>query len=174
VGSHATITGVKYGGRGWSGFASRGGCGAGPAPPHVRRARRQDEPLLPVGGERPHDLLAGSGGTRRPKSMPYGWMLVTHPPAALTRACVVPGCCCFASPSGSRPSTTVVLAHRPVRAPRQTKGRFRHGRLAELSELRESMPSTWWELQARDELGHDLRSGLSLLGERDALSGPQR
>jgi hypothetical protein len=29
-------------------------------------------------------------------------------------------------------------------------------------------------LQARDEFGNDLRSGLSLLGERNALSSPQR
>jgi hypothetical protein len=32
---------------------------------------------------------------------------------------------------------------------------------------------TWVRLQARDEFVHDFRSGLSLFGECNALSGPQ-
>jgi hypothetical protein len=34
--------------------------------------------------------------------------------------------------------------------------------------------TTGWGLQARDQFGHDLRSGLWPFGERNALSGPQR
>ncbi len=39
-------------------------------------------------------------------------------------------------------------------------------------DLTKLLTCVW--LQARDEFGHDLRSGLRLLGERNALPGPQR